>query len=1469
MKFAQSVALTIMFLFMAGILYGVDITVDTVSNTSAISTYVYGTNQNLSGGENFTVRRLGGNRLTGYNWENNASNAGNDWYNQSDNYLPSSMGISVAEEATPGICLTKFHESNLSNNMASYVTLPMAGYVAADISGIVSVAETAPSARWKIGKAAKGTGFIYPPNTADNYVYVDEEVAFLVNRYGPASVTTGVKFYSMDNEPDIWDGTHVRIHSTPVGAAELVTKTAELANAVKNVDSSAQVFGYGSYGFNGFYQLQNATDWATEKGSYDWYISYYLDKMRLMSQVTGKRLLDALDLHWYPEANQDGTSDTRIQGPSGAVTPLPTIAAVARVNAPRTLWDSTYTESSWIGQYYSSFLPLIPKVKQSIATYYPGTKLAISEYEYGAGGHISGGIAIADVLGIFGKYGVYYASYWNTEAGAYTSSAFKIYRNYDGMNSAYGDVNVNAGSTDTANLPVYAAYESANPKKLHLIIINRNFTTAQTANITITSPNSYNHATVYGFDSNSSTITIKGTYSSIVGNALSFSVPVLSVYHVFFEALTTATVTPTISATKTITATATPTLSATTTRTSTVTQTLSATPTITATWTATISPTSSMIDDFEDNDFNYNNKNSAWNKYASTSSTGTYLIVTGAAQGTYAGYFGGTLSGNAWATISITSGFNATNSETDLHSSTGLEMWLKGKQGTGTSEAFLIYLVSSNITDGTYWRFSYVPSTAWTNYKLTWNSFQKPGWGQGSACTLDDVMTHATGISFLITDLTGTTGVNNTGNEWYIDALNIFTVPPSPSPTITATPTGTTTPPTMTPTPSMTPDKAVCGIRILSYYYPSAGYDASKIPYNEMTHIAHCFIVPNADGSLYTPSGLMEPALITNAHAAGVKVLISTGGGDAYSANYGTMALDNTARTNFINNIYIFIRDYGYDGIDIDWEAPSNAAERTAMNSLVTELRAKFNAAPAPAPTWLISIAIGGTNSGGQWMDYGYLNNYVNFYNIMTYSMHGAWSDHAASTDPLYRGNDPYDNASCETYMDYILNVRGVPPGMINMGMSFYGLKFSSVENMFGTCGGSCNASGIDYSQIVPLINNGWTEAWDSASQVAYLTYDYGPGIIVYNNPNAIKAKVDYALNSRNAGGVMMWHLSADYISGTGQPLMEAMHQAMLSRCENVTPTNTVPIVFTPTPSPTAPAYGVLDDFEDHDMFYNNKGGDWTSYAPTGSTVNITITAGIEGLYAMQMSGDIIGTSWPALSAATYLNNLSVAQDMNSTSGVTMYMKGTAGTGTGVTYLIMLVSSNITDYTYWRYTWTPSASWTQVTIPWTAFNPPGSGMGKTFTRAQILANMTALEWVITDNTSATASNIGSTWGIDYIEILPGTPIITSTVTPTATQTLNTPTATATQISQTPVLWEGPILNLYPNPAKNKLSLFVSKGKGVVSIFTASYRLIYTKNIDYPNDAVLELSLEHMSNGVYFVRVAGDNGVGIKKFIVMK
>src|SRR5690348_14783039 len=71
----------------------VTFTIDTSAERTPISPYIYGTNQDLSGTERWTLRRFGGNRTTGYNWENNASNAGSDWQQSSDDFMCSSLTI--------------------------------------------------------------------------------------------------------------------------------------------------------------------------------------------------------------------------------------------------------------------------------------------------------------------------------------------------------------------------------------------------------------------------------------------------------------------------------------------------------------------------------------------------------------------------------------------------------------------------------------------------------------------------------------------------------------------------------------------------------------------------------------------------------------------------------------------------------------------------------------------------------------------------------------------------------------------------------------------------------------------------------------------------------------------------------------------------------------------------------------------------------------------------------------------------------------------------------------------------------------------------------------------------------------------------------------------------------------------------------------------------------------------------------
>jgi len=170
------------------------------------------------------------------------------------------------------------------------------------------------------------------------------------------------------------------------------------------------------YGFAAYETLQSAPDWGTEGEGYRWFIDYYLDKMKKASDEEGKRLLDVLDVHWYPEARGGGERICFGADPRNIETNK------ARLQAPRTLWDPTYIEDSWIGQWKKDFLPILPNLLDSIEKYYPGTKLAITEYDYGGGNHITGGIAQADVLGIFGKYGVYLATFWGDASNNYTEA---------------------------------------------------------------------------------------------------------------------------------------------------------------------------------------------------------------------------------------------------------------------------------------------------------------------------------------------------------------------------------------------------------------------------------------------------------------------------------------------------------------------------------------------------------------------------------------------------------------------------------------------------------------------------------------------------------------------------------------------------------------------------------------------------------------------------------------------------------------------------------------------------------------------------------------------------------------------------------------------------------------------------------------------------------------------------------------
>jgi len=498
------------------------ITINTANDRKPISPWIYGTNTTLTETENWSMYRSGGNRWTGYNWENNASNAGSDWLHHSDNYLGGGD--------TPGKAVTDRHDANLAAGRISLFTVPMAGYVAKDKNGAVTESETAPSPRWDAIAYVKPTAFLLTPDLTDNVVYMDEYVNFLVDKYGKASSSTGIKGYLLDNEPALWPSTHARLHPAQPTCVEITDRSVALAAAIKAVDETAEIYGPVFYGFNAMYDFQGAPDWDSVSSGqeYTWFVDYYLHTMKQRSDSAGKRLLDVLDLHWYSEAK----GDNRITDKSAATEN----DRKARVQAPRTLWQPGYVENSWIGEWFQAFLPLLPKVQESIDKYYPDTKISITEWNFGGEDDISGGIAKADILGIYGKLGVYAASYWKLwDSTDYTSAGFKIYRNFDGQKGAFGAIHVQATTDNWENGSVYAAQKSDTNTDLHLIIINKNFTEQMEAAITITSNAIYKDGVVRGFDSRSASIKQYQPISSIQNNTFTYTVPALSVYHIILK----------------------------------------------------------------------------------------------------------------------------------------------------------------------------------------------------------------------------------------------------------------------------------------------------------------------------------------------------------------------------------------------------------------------------------------------------------------------------------------------------------------------------------------------------------------------------------------------------------------------------------------------------------------------------------------------------------------------------------------------------------------------------------------------------------------------------------------------------------------------------------------------------------------------------------------------------------------------
>ena len=161
----------------------------------------------------------------------------------------------------------------------------------------------------------------------------------LVNKLGKAK-DGGIKFYSLDNEPALWPSTHPRIH--PERTALRRDREAHRGDRHRGREAGSlarRPWGAVAFGWSEFTTLSDAPDAKEHNDKYGSYLDYFLASMKELEAKHKKRLVHVLDVHWYPEARGTKRITDKDNSPK-------TVAA--RLQAPRSLWDPTYMEKSWI-----------------------------------------------------------------------------------------------------------------------------------------------------------------------------------------------------------------------------------------------------------------------------------------------------------------------------------------------------------------------------------------------------------------------------------------------------------------------------------------------------------------------------------------------------------------------------------------------------------------------------------------------------------------------------------------------------------------------------------------------------------------------------------------------------------------------------------------------------------------------------------------------------------------------------------------------------------------------------------------------------------------------------------------------------------------------------------------------------------------------------------------------------------------
>jgi chitinase len=299
-------------------------------------------------------------------------------------------------------------------------------------------------------------------------------------------------------------------------------------------------------------------------------------------------------------------------------------------------------------------------------------------------------------------------------------------------------------------------------------------------------------------------------------------------------------------------------------------------------------------------------------------------------------------------------------------------------------------------------------------------------------------------------------------------------------------------------------------------------------------------------------------SLIDLAHNKGVKVLASVGGW-TMSNDYHTIAANDVSRQKFADECVRLIKEFNFNGIDIDWEYPTYTdhggipADMQNFTLLLQNIRSTIDAyGKTVGKTYLLSACFSADPKLAAAIEWAKVKGILNMINLMTYDFFGAWDAVSNHNAPLYAPAQGTPTFNINSGFKMLTQQYGIPAGQINLGMAFYGRSFAKCNGLFQSHSGpdtqlySVDEGIPTYYNIVKNFST-FTRYWDSQALVPYAIGGPSSTLISYDDEESIGIKADYIVKN-DARGCIIWEITGDYIEGApGTPLANKIKNVFCS----------------------------------------------------------------------------------------------------------------------------------------------------------------------------------------------------------------------------------------------------------------------------------------------------------------------------------